>query len=441
MEITLEKKDSTNATIKVNLTASDYQPKVVEKVKEYSKKAQLKGFRPGKVPTALIEKMYGKSILVDEINHLLTNSLNSYIKENNLPIIGDPLPDTQKTDGIEWENQKDFVFNYNIGLVPDFQYELSDKLNVTEYEIEVSEGVVNETLINLQKQFGKITNPETSAEGDTIYGELQEADGTVKTVSLDLSKANKNQTAGFIGKSKGDTITFNIGNIFEDKAVLAHAMGISMEEARKKEGEATIVLINVNRSENAEVNQEFFDKIFGKDVVTTEADFFAKLKETIKENYVRESEYLLKRDIQEALVNTTSMELPNEFLKRWLLVSNQGKITQQQIDNEYEYYLKELKWTLIKNRLAKDNDIKIENEAILEKAKGLIRQQFGGMDFGPEMEETFNNIADNYLKQEKGKNYLKLYDEVLLEKILALVKDKVNIAKKKISVEEFKNLA
>ena len=176
MDITLEKKNPTEASIKVNLTEADYQPKVQEKLKEYSKKAQIKGFRPGKVPPALIRKMYGKSIMIDEINHMLSHSVNDYIKENKLQILGEPLPVTENADKIDWDNQKNFDFQFEIGLVDEFTYSLDDK-KVTRYEIKVDDDSIADTLKNLQEQYGKMINPETSEEGDLIFGELTQVEG------------------------------------------------------------------------------------------------------------------------------------------------------------------------------------------------------------------------------------------------------------------------
>jgi trigger factor len=441
VEIILEKKDKTTATIKVNLKEADYTPKVDQKLKEYSKKVNLKGFRQGKVPTGLIQKMYGKGIKIEEINLLLSKSVSDYIKESKLAILGDPLPDTEGASKIDWENQKEFEFNYNIGLVPDFTYDLS-KLNITKNEIEVDTNIVNETIENLRNQYGKSTNPEVSAEGDFLAGELKEVNGDYTTQTLiPTNKINKKETKAFVGLKKGDKVSFDIKKVFEDAAAIAHATGLSKEEAEKKEGIFELTVSNISRSEAADLDQDFFDKLFGKDAVKTEAEFSEKLKSTIEENYSREADNLLNRDIQTQLVDNTSIELPDDFLKRWLLLSNEGKITQEQIEKEYEFYLKELKWSLIKNKIGEENSLKVENDEILAKTKEMIAQQFGNMPLGEEMDETLNKIAENYLQQDKGKNYMKLFEQVFYEKVLAVIKDKAKFTTKKISVDEFKKVA
>jgi trigger factor len=240
---------------------------------------------------------------------------------------------------------------------------------------------------------------------------------------------------------KDELITFEISDTFEDTATLAHALGIELEEAEQKSGPFELKVININRPEPADLDQEFFDKIFGKDAVTDIDAFKSKLKDTIQENYQKEADKLFARNIEDYLVDSTSIELPNEFLKRWLLVTNQGKLTAEQIDKDFNYYLRELKWSLIRNKIGQDFGIKVENEEVVEKAKFMIQQQFGGMSFGEEMEETFNKIAENYLQQEKGKNYIKLFEEVFFEKIMSILQDKISVSPKSVTTNEFKAIA
>ena len=441
MEITLQKKDSTNAIIKINLSEADYKSQFNEKLKEYGKKSQIKGFRPGKVPPGLIQKMYGKGILVEEVNNVLSKSITEYIKENKLPVIGDPLPENESVAKIDWDNQKDFEFIYDVGLVPDFSYDLA-KLDITKYDIQADDKVVEETLDNLRNQYGKMSNPEEVAEGDFLYGELKELAGEFFTNSgIPLNKANKDQAKLFVGKKKQETVEFELEKLFSDIAEISYVTGLDKEEAEKKKGKFIFTINNISRPEPANLDQEFFDKIFGKDTVKTEEEFKVKLKATVVENYTRESEQLLDKELQEKLVETTVIDLPNDFLKKWLLISNQGKITQEQIDNEFDLYLKELKWTLIKNKIAEQADMKVENEEITAFTKKMIMQQFGGMSLGEEMEETLNKIADNYLKQEKGKNYIKVFEQVLADKVFEYARGQAAVKNKKVTVEEFKDVA
>ena len=442
MEIVLEKKSTTDAKLKVNLKEADYQPKIKEKLKEYGKKVTLKGFRAGKVPASLIDKMYGKSILVDEINNLLYESVNAYIKENKLAIVGDPMPDAEKTNGIDWENQKDFEFVYDLGLVPEFSYELSDKVVLPKYIITVEDKVIAETLENLRKQYGKMVDGESITEEDFVKGQLKEVNGSYdKETSIPMNRVSKKQLPKFLGKKVGDKIEFVIEETFEEPNYIEYVTGLKKEEAEQTKGKFEFTVVNIRQSELAAIDQDFFDKIFGKGAITTEAEFNEKLTDTIKENYNRESEALLINDIRENFISKTNIELPIEFIKRWLLTSNQGKVTQEQIDKEFDGYLGELKWTLIKNKIAEANDVKVEHEEVLNKVREMMLQQFGMNSIPEGMEETFDKIVDNYLKEGNGKNYMKMFEEAYNAKAVDIIRNKIKIVEKNVNVDEFKKAA
>jgi trigger factor len=258
---------------------------------------------------------------------------------------------------------------------------------------------------------------------------------------IPLNKLKKSEAKKFIGKTKGDKVEFDIEKTFEDNAAIAHATGLPMEEAENKKGKFELEVTSISRSEPAPLDEEFFSKLFGKNAVKTVDEFNAKLKETITENYNKEAENLLNHDIQDHFVKETKIDLPDAFLKHWLYVSNNGKITEDQIEKEYNLYVNEVKWNLIKNKIAEGSDLKVDNQEVIDKTKEMIGQQFGNMNFGDEMAETFNKIADNYLKQDNGKNYMKMFEQVFLDKVLSLIKGKISLQEKQINVDEFKKIA
>ncbi|MTI21297.1 trigger factor [Fulvivirga sp. RKSG066] len=441
MDITLDKKSSTEASIKVTLKESDYQPNVEEKVKEYAKKANIKGFRPGKVPTGLIKKMYGKSIIVEEVNSILSKSLQEYIKENNIQLIGEPLPDMEKASQIDWENQKDFEFDYNIGLVDEFDYDLSNKQKVKSYKIELDKKALDETLENVKKQFGESTNPEVSEEGDAFYGELKQVEGELsKEGVIQWDDLDKKEHKKFTGVKPGDIVELDIQKAFKDHATIAHLLDVGHEKAKELTGKFTFIINKINRIEPAELNQDLFDKVFGKDSIKSEEEFVEKVKNTVEENYNRETDHLLDRDIKDHFVKNTKIEIPVEFLKTWLLQSNEGKVTAEDIEKEIDEYVKQLKWDLIKNKIAEKSEIKVENEEVVDKAKNMILQQLGGQGMAEQMKDHLDSFADNYLKGENGQNYMKVFGEVRDEKILNHIKDEITITEKKVTLDEFQKI-
>ncbi len=442
LEITLDKNTGTEASLKISLKEGDYQPKVEKKIKEYSKKAEIKGFRKGKVPLTIIKNMYGKSILVEEINHMISHGLSDYIKDNKLNIIGDPLPDRSQMDTIDWDTQKDFEFDYNIGLVDDFTVDLSKKQKINRNKIKVDKKVIEETIANLKEQHRDMINPEVSEAGDAIYGSFTQVDGDLKANDVietkDLDKKNAKQ---FIGIKKGDKISFDPHKTFSSDEQLAQVLGIEVDAAKAIEGEIEVEVININRKVAAEINQAFFDNIFGKDIVKEEKEFLTKVEESISKNYDKESDYLLERDIRDHFVAKTKMDTPNEFLREWLFISNEGKITKEQIEAEFDLYIAELKWSLIRNKILEGAKIEISNDEIRGKAVEALAEQFGGSSVMQQLGDKIDEFADSYLKANNGENYTTIHNQVATQKVYAHIIESVTVNIKKVSLDDFRKLA
>lgn len=447
MEITLDKKTNTEGLIKIKLSEGDYQPSVEEKVRDYARKANIKGFRQGKVPTGVIKKMFGKSILVDEINHLLSHRITDYIKDNNIRILGEPLPNHEKSKDIDWDVQKDFEFEYEIGLVEDFTYDLSPKTKVKAYKIEVDNKTMDETIADLKKRFGKISYPEVSEVQDTLFGELQakdegaaEGDPVEKEqASIPIEQVEKTQQEKFAGLKKDDEVEFEIDQVFSDETLASQLLGLPVEKIKAK-GNYILKISTISRTEPAELTPELFDRVFGKDVAKTEAEFLNKVRETVGENYQRETDHFLDHHIEDAFLENTKINLPDSFLKTWLKTTSQGQVTDTVLDTEFDHYVRGLKWDLIKNKIADDNEIKVEADEVRNKAKEMIVAQFGGQAFADQLKDKLDGIADNYLSNENGQNFMRLYNQLRSEKIMKQIKEKITIDEKSVSVEEFKKI-
>lgn len=439
MDITLDKKDSNLASIKVKLNEADYQSKVDEKIKDYSKKAQIKGFRTGKVPKSVIEKMYGKSILIEEINHVVGHAIQDYIKDNALKILGEPLPNQQKIDATDWENQVDFEFEYNVGLVDEFTVALDKKVKVTSYQIEVDDKVVAETMENVRTQFGKMTNPEVSEDGDILFGTFTGEDDFSHDSTVDPSEMSSANAKKFVGQKKGDQIKVDLSKLYKDATKQAAQIGKTADEIEGMDMKFTFEVKNVNRKELADIDQELFDKTFGPDVVTSEEEFKAKVIDTVSENYVRETDAWLNKTIQDELIKKTKISLPDEFLKEWLKLSGQGKVTDADIAKEYDLYADQLRWNLISGQVAQDNEIKPEHNDIKEATRKMIEAQFMGSGLG-QLGDQMDSFVENYLQGEKGENYMKMAEQVQQEKVLGFVKENIEIKSKKVSLDKFKEI-
>lgn len=432
MNITLEKSSTTEASLRVALTPEDYQANVDKKIKEYSRQANLKGFRPGKVPTSVIQRLYGKSILVDEVNDKLSKAVNEYIREAKLLVVGDPLPDRAKADEIDWDTQKDFEFVYNLGLASDFDVDFTKLPEVTVYEIQAGEKEYNDTLADLKKRMGEHAHVEEVGQaGDLVYGTFKQGDYSEKS-AIPTDKITEAALQQFLGKKKEDVLTFDIQTLFADEKGLKLATGKD-----DLTGEFEFTIEDITRNQDAELNQEFFDKVLGAGKVSSEEEFKAELVKIIQENYKREAEFLLRDDVQKMLLDNIQIELPNEFLKQWLLVTNE-ELTEEEVEKDFDKFASDLRWTLIRNKIAEAGDIKVENEDINTYAEAMVRQQFGiyGDDNG--MGDIIKKVAQNYLQENKGQNYMNVFNRVYFGKTMDFILTQVKTNTQPIDVETFK---
>ncbi len=440
MDISLNKKNSTEGSIKINLNADDYQPKVDEKVKEYAKKANIKGFRQGKVPTGVITKMYGKSIKVEEINHMLSHALNDYIKENDIQLLGEPIPELDVIKEINWETQSEFEFEYSIGTVDEFSYDISKKVKIKKHIITVDEKTIKKTIEDIQNQYGKISNPDKSSAGDALYGSFSIEDKTNDAL-LEMDDVKKKEQKKFTGLGKDSVLEFDLRATLNDDIAIARIFSVTEDVAKNLKGTVTLTVKNINRKEPSDLDQELFDKVFGKDGVKSEQEFKEKVKETIQGNYGRESDFLLNKDVRDAIIKKTKMDTPDKFLKRWLLLSNEGKISESDIEKDYEHYLKDLKWNLISNKVFKDFDLKVENDDVMNEARNQIIGQLGGPAVADVYKEQLDGIVQNFIQAENGKNYMNIFNQLKDGRTLEAIRNKISIADKKVSLDDFKKIA
>ncbi|BDC98303.1 trigger factor [Persicobacter psychrovividus] len=439
MDITLDKSSNTEASISIKLTEADYSEKVDKKIKQYAKQADIKGFRKGKVPAGVVRRMYGTSILVDEVNHLLSHAVEDYIRDNKLQIIGQPLPNVENNANIDWETQKEFEFSYSIGLVNDITY--STDLTIDTYSINVGEEQLNETIENLLKNGGEQTSPEVAEETDKVTGDLAiEGEEEAVHVMVDIAElATKTGKEIFIGAKAEDTITFDIRKAYRSNEKVATFLNREEEEVKEIKGDVTLTVKSISRIEEAEMNQAFFDKILGPDKVTSEEEFRAEVAKVMGENYDQQVENYTARQIQDQLVEKAEMELPETFLKRWLVETQEG-LTAEKVEEDFENYKKEFKWMLLADKIAADNEIRVEDADVKKRAGDMFKAQFGAMGGGvdnEQLEEMLKGIVDNYLKENNGQNYMNIYNQVRFDQIIKLATEKATLNEQDVTFEEF----
>ena len=438
MNITRENIDDLNAVLKVKIDKTDYEEKVETVLKDYRKKATIKGFRPGMVPIGLIKKMYGRAVQIDEINKVVTENIQKYLSDEKLEILGDPLPKADEQEKIDFETQQDFTFSFELGLTPAIELKLSKKNKVNQYEIIIDEKMRNDYLENYTRRYGELKKAELTEEKDVIKGKIEAIDNegnlipegpSVDDTSLgiDIIKDNKIKE-DFIGKSIGDSIDFDIKKAYPNDTEIAGILHKKKEEVENLEGNFRFTINDISRFYPAELGKELFDKIFGEGVVNSEEEFMKKIEEEIAANLKRESDFKLMMDIKTLAMEKTDFQLPEEFLKRWLLRVNE-KTTEEQIEKEFDSFRKDLKWQLIRNKVARDNEVKISEEELQKEAENITRYQFQQYGLFYATDEQIANYAKETLKREEDAK--RIADKILEEKVIILMKDLVKLENKR----------
>jgi trigger factor len=447
MNITRENIDDLNAVLTVKIDKPDYEEKVENVLKDYRKKANIKGFRPGMVPIGLIKKMYGKAVLVDEINKAVTENVQKYLTDEKVEILGDPLPKEDEHERIDFDAQEDFTFRFEVGLSPVIDLNISKDDKVANYHITIDEKMRNDYVSNYRRRFGELRNVEKVEEKDVVKGRIESLgeDGNVKeegitaedtSLSVDVIKDEEIKKL-FIGKAAGDQVDFDLKKAFPNDYEIAGILKIKRENAGSAEGNFRFTIKEINRFFEAEVNKELFDKIYGEGLVGTEEEFIKKVDEEISANLLKESDYKLMYDLRKLAMDKTEISLPEEFLKKWLLRVNENN-TPETIESEFGSFRKDLKWQLIKNKIARDNEVKITEEELLREAENVTRMQFMQYGLYYATDEQISNYAKEYLKREDEAK--RIADKILEVKAAGILKEKVTLEEKDITAEEFNKL-
>ncbi|MBI2271717.1 MAG: trigger factor [Bacteroidetes bacterium] len=447
MNIVKENVDELNAVLKVKVTPDDYRSKVDTAIKEATKKAAMPGFRPGKVPTGLVKKMYGKSILVDEINKVLNDNIHKYISENKLEILGNPMPKLESDKSIDWDNQQEFEFLFDLGLAPQIKVELSGKDKVPYYTIKVDATQVDKYVDDISKRYGKIMPQEVSEASDMLFGDLVELDanneilpgGIFRSSSLFLERYNNNEASKpLIGLKKDDKVVVDVVKLTENIADRAAMLGVDKEVAEKITSKFQFTVKNISRLQPSELTEELFEKVYGKDQVKTVDEFRERIKDELVRLYANESERKFYTDAVEAVKNKVTVKLPDEFLKRWLVAANDKPITYEQVSAEYDRYADSLKWQLIENKIIKDNEIKVSADEATEHIRKLIREQYKRYNMKDIEESELENSVKRILANEEESK--RIFEQLYGNKVMELFKTKFSLDKKDISFDDFSKL-
>lgn len=437
MEILKKSIDDLNLELTLSIAKADYADKRKKKLNDYRKKAEIKGFRKGMVPASLIEKMYGQSALVDSVNDVISESLNNYINENQLRVIGEPLP-CEEQPQVEWVDGNDFTFKFDVALNPEVSFELSKEDEIPYYNITVTEQARKEMKDNLLKQYGSLEDGEAAKEDDFIIVDFEQGETKVEGTYVALRNVSEASRPSFVGLKAGDSIDVNVNEAFVNETDRASMLKVNKEELASLEPVFRMTVKNVKTFKSAELNQETFDKIFGEGAVKSEEEFDAKVAERLAAEYTQESEFRFSKDIKDYLMKKANISVPEKFLKRWLYVANDGKFTREEIEKEFDAFLVDYRWQLVRGCLMDKYNVKVEQEDLMASAKAFASYQFAMYGMNNVPEEQLETFAKSILsKENEGR---RVYEQVEDQKTINAARGQVTLKNKEISVEKFREL-
>lgn len=447
MNVSLTNVDSVNAILQISVAKADYQEKVDNALKTFRKKANVPGFRPGTVPTGMVKKMYGKSILAEEINKIVGENLYKYIQDNKLNVLGEPLPNDEKQQPIDFVTEGDYDFYFDIALAPEIKLDLTAKDKINYYAIDVTEDMVQKQIESYKANYGKYDKVEEGAkETDLIKGSIAELEnGKVKEGGINVEGGivmpsymkEATEQAKFVGAKAGDVIVFNPGKAYEgNETEIASLLHIEKDDVQAIAPEFQFTIAEITRYKEADLDQDLFDKVFGAGTVKDAEEFTSKVKEIIANQFAPDSDYKFLLDAKELLEKKTGdLQFPDAFLKRWLLASGENR-TAESLENDYPKIIEDLKFHLIKEQIAKDSDIKIESEDMKSIAMQATRAQFAQYGMMNLPDEMLENYANDMLKNKD--NARNLLDRAMENKIIEVLKSKLGVEEKAISLDEFR---
>jgi len=434
MNITRENVDALNAVVKVNIAKEDYSDKVEKILIDYRKTANIPGFRKGHVPMGMVKKQYEKAVLVDEVNKLLQDALNKYLTEEKLDVLGQPLPRPQ--DAINWDADT-LSFEFELGFAPEFEVSLNSKEPITQYNIVADAKMIDEQIERIQKQYGKLISQNEVEKDSEITGVFKNEERDIEnkvTLTLDKFKGNATEKL-FIGAKVGDVILLQTKGLYDDDHELMHALKLGHDDIHGLDIEVTFTISEINKRALADLDQDLFDKLFGKDVVTSVTELKDKIKEDAEKQFTQQAEQKLLNDVTEHLVENTKFDLPATFLQKWMQTAGEQPLDSQQAKDEYEKSEKSLRYQLIEGKLITDNKIQVTMDDIRNHSREMIKAQMAQFGQLNPSDEELDSIAARILSNQEEAR--RISEQLVSQKLLSLYKEKANLKIKELSYEAF----
>ena len=440
LKIKKTKITTTESNINLILEKDDYINQFEKQLKDLKRKANLKGFRPGMVPIQLLKNLYGKGVLLEEINKIVSEKINNYIKESKIKIIGEPKPEKNEIEKLDINNLKNFIFDFKVGHLSDFKldsFKKSQKFTLN--TIKVDKKTIQETIENLKTQYADVNNLKEVTSKSSVYCEISFNDKTKKGL-LDLEKLDKVESKKIIGKKSDESILINLKKLSKNNNdSLSQIIGESIELNKFPE-KVSIKIDNIIERAPAKINQSFFDKIFGVGKIKNKKEFENEIRKSVEFNYLKETEFFLNKEIEKKILSKNKIEVPKKYVKEWVSNNNDEETSKKLLNEDFDSYCNQIRWSYIVDEIIDSNKIKVENSEIEEMAKNQIQHQL--MSSGMQnMNKDIDKFVDNYLRHNKGENYLKIFNQLKSNKVFNHIKEKVTITKKSITFDKFKDIA
>ncbi len=434
MNITRKNTDALNAVVTVEVSKADYAPQVEKVLKNYAKNATIPGFRKGAVPMSLIQKQYGKAVLLEEVNKVLQENLNKYLQEEKLDILGNPLPKID--ENFNWDSE-DYKFEFELGMAPTFDVSLDNVKDLTQYKVIADDKMLEDQVLRIRKQYGKMSAKDTVEKGDDIAGTFVNEEKGIENpahITLDIFK-NKKEADKFLGKKAGDVVTLKTKGLFDDDHKLMDYLKLGHDDVHGLDIEVDFKIEEINTTEPAELNQELFDKLFGPGNVSSVEEIKAKIKEDAERQFAQQADQKFLNDVTESLLGNTKFELPAEFLKKWIQTVGETPLDAAQAEEEYNRSENGLRYQLIEGKIMKDNNLQITFEDLKDYTAQMIRKQMAQFGQTNPTDADVDGIVARVLQNQE--EIKRLSDQVMSEKMLNLFKEKVKAKTKEVSYEDF----
>lgn len=437
MKVTKNQVDDLNMNVTIALDKNDWAEPRKKKLNEFRRTADIRGFRRGMAPMGLIEKLHGGQALAEAVNTLVTDALNGFIEENKLNVLGEPLPSEKQSDN-NWDNPDVFTFDFDLAVAPELNLTVTADDKIPYYTVTVTKAALEDYRHGLLKQFGQLESGEAAKEDDFVIADFVSGDQKIEGSYVSLRGMADDVKKEFVGLKKGDTRPVDIVKSFPNEADRAAMFHVKKEELETLPTEWTMTVNDVKTFVDAPLTQKTFDQIFGEGACKDEAEFDAKVKERLQEEYARESDYRFMIDAKEYLIDKAAIQLPDAFMKRWIKFANDDKFTMEQIEAEYDLFAKDFRWNMIRTKIMKDNDLKVGKDEVMKQAMSMAAYQFAMYGMNNVPEEHLTKYAEQLLADRQQAE--RIVEKVEDDMALTWVRKTATLEKKKISLEKMREL-